>query len=181
MSRPCSECHGTGRIIDHPCHECHGQGSVRRTREFSVRIPAGVKDGQRIKVSGRGEPGPPGSRAGDLYVRVRVKPHALFGRRDADLTLEMPLSYSEAALGAEVPVPTLNGPVTLKVPPGTPNGKTFRLRGKGVPRPKKGGHGDLLVTAKVEVPGKVSKEERELLKQLQEVQKDSPRAAWSKT
>jgi molecular chaperone DnaJ len=93
----------------------------------------------------------------------------------------MPLSYSEAALGAEVPVPTLNGSVTLKVPPGTPNGKTFRLRGKGAPRPKKGGHGDLLVTARVDVPSKVSKEERELLKQLQEVQKDSPRAAWSKT
>jgi molecular chaperone DnaJ len=171
LSRPCPECGGTGRIVEHPCHECGGRGSVRRTRQFSVKIPPGVKDGQRIRVAGRGEPGPPGGRPGDLYVRVRVAPHRVFGRKDSDLTVELPVTYAEAALGANVKVPTLNGPVTLKIPAGTPTGKTFRIRGRGVPRPKKGGSGDLLVTVGVDVPKKLSKEERDLLKRLNEIQK----------
>ncbi len=175
MSRTCPECHGSGRIIRTPCKECSGSGSVVRTREFSVRIPPGVKDGARIKVAGRGEPGPAGSPPGDLYVRVRVTPHKLFGRKDADLTVDVPVTYSEAALGANVSVPTLNGAVTLKVPAGTPSGKTFRIRGKGAPRPRKGGHGDLLATVQVDVPSKLSKEEKDLLRQLQEVQRESPR------
>jgi len=104
-----------------------------------------------------------------------VEPHQLFGRRDSDLTLELPITYSEAALGTNLRVPTLNGAVTLKVPPGTPSGKTFRIRGKGAPRPRKGGVGDLLVTVHVDVPRKLSKEEKELLGRLQEVQKESPR------
>jgi molecular chaperone DnaJ len=108
-----------------------------------------------------------------MYVLVRVAPHPLFGRKGADLTLELPLSYAEAALGANVSVPTLNGPVTLKVPAGTPSGKTFRIRGKGAP--KKGGQGDLLATVRVEVPQKLSREEKALLTQLQEAQRDSPR------
>jgi molecular chaperone DnaJ len=172
IARPCPQCHGSGRIVEHPCTECHGSGSVRRTREFSVRIPAGVRDGARIKVPGRGEPGPPGSRPGDLYVVVRVTPHELFGRKDSDLTLNLPLSYTEAALGANVEVPTLDGPVTLKIPAGTPAGKTFRIRGKGAPKAKKGGQGDLLVTVGVNVPSKLSKEEKELLSQLREVEKE---------
>ena len=138
-----------------------------------MKIPAGVKDGARIKLAGRGEPGPAGGQPGDLYVRVRVaracgvRPQ---GRQpDAGPAGLLP----EAALGANVEVPTLNGPVTLKVPAGTPNGKTFRVRGKGAP--KKGGHGDMLVTVNVDVPGKLSREEKQLLKQLQEAQKDSPR------
>jgi molecular chaperone DnaJ len=147
---------------------------VHRTREFSVKIPAGVRDGQRIRVRGRGEAGGAGVAAGDLYVKVRVAPHRIFGRRDADLTLDLPVSYSEATLGANVKVPTLNGPVTLKIPAGTANGRTFRVRGKGVP--KKNGHGDLLVTVNVEVPKKISREEKELLSRLQDVQKESPRA-----
>jgi molecular chaperone DnaJ len=175
IARPCPECGGSGKLVDHPCQECGGSGSVRRSREFSVRIPPGVREGARIRLSGRGEAGPPGSRPGDLFVRVHVKPHRVFGRRDSDLTLEMPISYPEAALGTNLRVPTLNGSVTLKVPPGTPSGKTFRIRGKGAPRPRKGGNGDLLVTVKLEVPRKVSKEEKELLARLQEVQKDSPR------
>ncbi len=179
FSRTCPRCRGTGRIVEHPCHECHGQGSVRRTREFSVRIPAGVRDGQRIRVTGRGESGPAGTLAGDLYVRVRVEPHPVFGRRDSDLTVELPVSYPVAALGAEIPVPTLNGSVTLKVPPGTPTGKTFRIRGRGAPRPKKAGNGDLLVTVRVEVPTKLGKEERELLKQLGDAQKVGPRDRWA--
>jgi molecular chaperone DnaJ len=175
IARPCPECRGSGRVVEHPCHECGGSGSVRRTREFSGRIPPGVRDGARIRLSGRGEAGPPGSRAGELFVTVRVSPHRLFGRKDSDLTLELPISYSEAALGTNVRVPTLNGEVTLKIPAGTQSGKTFRIRGKGTPRPRKGGAGDLLVTVKVDVPQKLSKEEKELLTKLQQVQKESPR------
>jgi len=139
-----------------------------------VKVPAGVRDGARIKVGGRGEHGEPGASSGDLYVKVRVHPHETFGRKGADLTLELPVSYPDAALGAKVQVPTLNGAVTLKVPPGTQSGRTFRIRGKGAPKPK-GGHGDLLVTVKVDVPAKLSKEERQLLEQLREVRGGEPR------
>ena len=173
LSRTCNRCGGSGRIVEHPCETCRGSGSVQRTRRFSVRIPPGVKDGARIRLSGRGESAGAGSKPGDLFVAVRVSPHPLFGRRGSDLTLDLPLTYSEAALGANVEVPTLNGSVRLKIPPGTSTGRTFRVRGKGVP--KKGGHGDLLVTVGVDVPSKVSKEERELLERLQEVRSDSPR------
>jgi molecular chaperone DnaJ len=173
MERPCPECRGSGRIIEHPCPTCHGTGAERRTRKFQVKIPAGVKDGARIKLAGRGEPGPAGGHAGDLYVKVRVERHPVFGRRGDNLTVDLPVSYPEAALGANVEVPTLNGPVTLKVPAGTPSGKTFRVRGKGAP--KKGGHGDLMVTVNVDVPDKLSREEKQLLKQLQEARKDPPR------
>jgi molecular chaperone DnaJ len=174
MSRPCPECRGSGRIAEHPCKQCDGSGSVRRTREFSVRIPPGVKDGARIRVRGRGESGPAGAIPGDLFVRVKVAPHQLFGRRDSDLTLQLPVTYAEATLGAELKVPTLNGSVTLKVPPGTASGRTFRIRGKGAPKPR-GGRGDLLVTVNVDVPSKLSREEKELLTRLREVQKESPR------
>jgi molecular chaperone DnaJ len=136
-------------------------------------VPPGVRDGARIRLAGRGEPGPAGGHAGDLYVLVHVRPHPFFGRKGNDLTVLLPVTYSEAALGAEVQVPTMNGPVTMKVPGGTPSGKTFRLKGKGAP--KRGGSGDLLVTVQVEVPQKLSKSEKELLKQLSEVEKDSPR------
>jgi molecular chaperone DnaJ len=173
MERPCPECRGSGRIIEHPCPTCRGTGAERRTRRFQVKIPAGVKDGAQIRLAGRGEPGPAGGRAGDLFVRVRVARHPLFGRKGDNLTVELPISFPEAALGANVQVPTMNGPVTLKVPAGTPNGKTFRVRGKGAP--KKGGQGDLLVTVNVDVPGKLSREEKQLLKQLQDAQKESPR------
>ena len=173
MAQACPECRGTGRKIEEPCTTCRGAGAERRTRTLQVKIHAGAKDGARIKLQGRGESGPPGGQAGDLYVRVHVRPGAVFGRKGDDLTLELPITYPEAALGAQVKVPTLNGPVTLKVPAGTPSGKTFRLKGKGAPRGK--GHGDLLVTALVDVPGKLSKEEKQLLKQLQDAQARSPR------
>jgi molecular chaperone DnaJ len=173
MSQTCPVCHGSGRVVETPCPTCGGSGSRRRTRRFQVKVPAGVQDGARIKLAGRGEPGPAGGQPGDLYVRVRVQPHAFFGRAGHDLTLELPVTYAEAALGAQVRVPTLNGPVTMKVPAGTPNGKTFRLKGKGAPR--RGGHGDLLVTTRIEVPRKLSRPEKELLKQLQEAEKESPR------
>ena len=174
MSRSCPRCGGTGQVIEHPCKRCRGSGSVRATREFSVRVPPGVKDGQRIRVRARGEAGPPGSRPGDLFVVVRVAPHPLYGRRNSDLTLQVPVTFAEAALGANLRVPTLNGPVTLKIPAGTASGKTFRVRGKGAPKAK-GGAGDLLVTVQVDVPQRLSKEEKELLSRLQEVQRESPR------
>jgi molecular chaperone DnaJ len=174
LSRTCPRCGGAGQVIEHPCERCHGSGTVQATRQLSVRIPPGVKDGQRIRLSGRGEAGSAGGRPGDLFVRVRVDPHPLFGRKDGDLTLELPVTFAEAALGANVKVPTLNGAVTLKIPAGTTNGRTFRIRGKGAPKPK-GGNGDLLVTVQVEVPSKLSKEERELVTKLRELQHGSPR------
>jgi molecular chaperone DnaJ len=161
-------------MVEHPCPQCGGEGSERRTRTLHVKIPAGVKDGARIKLARRGEPGPAGAAAGDLYVRVHVAPHPLFGRKGDNLTVDLPVSYTEAALGAQVQVPTLNGPVTLKVPAGTPTGKTFRVKGKGVPT--KGGYGDILATVQVDVPHKIGRDEKKLLQQLQEIQKESPRA-----
>jgi molecular chaperone DnaJ len=174
MSQTCPRCRGNGRIVETPCPTCHGTGAERRTRRLQVKIPAGVKDSARIKLPGRGEPGPPGGQPGDLYVRVHVAADRTFGRKGDDLTVELPISYPEAALGANVQVPTLDGPVTLKVPAGTPSGKTFRVKGRGAP--KKSGHGDLLATVKVDVPGKLSREEKQLLQQLQEARTESPRA-----
>jgi molecular chaperone DnaJ len=173
MSQTCPRCNGSGRVVEQACPTCRGTGSVRRTRSFQVKIPGGVQDGARIRLAGRGEPGPAGAPAGDLYVRVHVRPHRFFGRRGSDLTVDLPVSFAEAALGGNVQVPTLNGPVTMKVPAGTPSGKTFRLKGKGAP--KKGGRGDLLVTAEIEVPSKPSKKERELLQELDEARAESPR------
>ena len=173
MEQPCPRCSGTGRAIEQVCPTCRGTGSERRTRSFQVKVPAGVKDRARIKLGGRGEPGPAGAPSGDLYVRVHVRPHRFFGRKGNDLTVDVPITYPEAALGANIEVPTLDGPVTMKVPAGTPSGKTFRLKGRGARR--KGGAGDLLVTVNVDVPDKLSKDEREILRRLQEAEKGSPR------
>ena len=175
LSRPCPRCGGRGRIVEDSCPTCRGSGSITATRTLRVKIPAGVEDGARIRLAGRGEAGPPGGRSGDLYVAVRVRPHRFFGRRGSDLTLSLPVTYPEAALGANVKVPTLNGAVTLKVPSGTRSGRTFRIRGKGAPT-RRGGRGDLLVTVQLEVPAKVSREERDLLKRLREAGGESPRA-----
>ncbi len=173
MSRPCPRCGGAGRIVETPCSKCAGSGAERRTRTLQVKIPSGVRNGARIRLAGKGEPGLAGGAPGDLYVKVAVTPHTVFGRRGDDLTVELPITYPEATLGANVEVPTMNGPVTLKVPAGTPSGKTFRVKGRGAP--KKGGRGDLLARVKVDVPNKVSKEEKELLRQLRDASKESPR------
>jgi molecular chaperone DnaJ len=173
MTQTCPRCHGSGHIVEHPCTQCRGSGSIRSTRRFNVKVPAGVKDGARIRLAGRGEPGPAGGKPGDLFVVVHVASHALFGRKGNDLTITVPVTYAEAALGANVEVPTLNGPVTLKVPAGTQGGRTFRIRGRGAP--KKGGHGDLLARVEIEVPRKLSREEKQLLRQLKEMEKDRPR------
>lgn len=143
--------------------------------EVKVRIPPGVDDGARIRVGGRGEPASNGAVAGDLYVDVHVAKHATFGREGTDLTVDMHLSFVDAALGTQATVPTLDGPVTLKIPPGTQPGRTFRVKGRGVPKPK-GGRGDLLATARVEVPKNLSDEERRLLEELRSAQRKRVRS-----
>ncbi|MFL5790481.1 MAG: molecular chaperone DnaJ [Actinomycetota bacterium] len=175
MAQTCPQCRGTGRVIETPCPTCGGVGSTRRKRTIHVKVPAGVKDGARIKLSGKGESGAAGGPAGDLYVRVHVRADDRFGRKGDDLTIDVPVTFPEAALGAHVDVPTLREPVTLKVPAGTPSGKTFRVRGKGAPK-KGGGHGDLLATVVVDVPRKLSREQKKLVEQLAEATETSPRA-----
>ena len=165
FSEPCRECQGAGTIVDEKCPECRGTGGVTKARTINVRFPAGVADGQRIRLSGRGEPGDRGGPAGDLYVQVMVRPDDLFGRSGDDLTLTVPISIAEAVLGADLRVPTLDGPVTLRVPPGTPSGRKLRARGKGVPR-KDGPTGDLIVTVDVVVPEGVTGEARDALERF---------------
>jgi molecular chaperone DnaJ len=175
FSHPCTNCGGTGRIVTDPCHTCGGSGVVRKNREVKVRIPAGVDDGQRIKLKGRGAAGRNGGPPGDLYVQVQVQPHPLFGRDGTNLTLTVPITFAEAALGAAITVPTLDGdPVTIKIPAGTRSGRTFRVRGRGAA--KKDRHGDLLVTVEVTVPTKLNPEERRAVEALAAAASESPRA-----
>jgi molecular chaperone DnaJ len=175
FSQTCPTCRGRGSVVEEPCAGCDGNGVRRERRGITVKIPAGVTDGARIRVRGRGEAGSGGGGAGDLYVRVKVRPHAFFGRSGDNLTLQLPITYAEATLGAQVKVPTMNGAVTLKIPAGTSSGKTFRVRGRGFPR-KGGDAGDLLATVQVAVPQKLSKKEKELVESLAEASGESPRA-----
>lgn len=161
FSEPCANCSGTGSVIDDPCPTCHGERTVTKTRTLRTRIPAGVKDGQRIKLAGKGEPGLGGGPSGDLYVVVRVAKHSLFGRSDDNLTLTVPVGYPELVQGTTLTVPTLTGSVTLKVPPGTASGRKFRVKGAGVHR--KDRTGDLIVTVEVSIPQKISPEAAEAL------------------
>jgi molecular chaperone DnaJ len=167
LSEPCRDCRGTGRIIDDPCTECGGRGVSNRHRTLTIRIPAGVADGQRIRLAGQGEPGIRGAPAGDLYVLVHVTPHPVFGRSGDDLTLSVPVSFPELVMGTTLTVPTMEGPemngtVSLKVPPGTAHGRTLRVRGKGITR-KDGRTGDLLVTLQVMVPTKLDRKAKDAL------------------
>lgn len=167
IAEPCPDCRGRGLIVDDPCPECHGSGRGRSTRSMQVRVPAGVSDGQRIRIKGKGGAGENGGASGDLYVLVQVKPHPLFGRKGDNLTLDAPVTFGEAALGAEIEVPTLSGGrVRLKIPEGTPNHRTFRVRGKGV-RKANGEHGDLLVTVNVDVPRTLSPEATDALRSFE--------------
>ncbi|MGH9247665.1 MAG: molecular chaperone DnaJ [Acidimicrobiales bacterium] len=175
FSTPCPACAGTGTQIDDPCPSCRGSGVERRPRQVNVRIPAGVEDGQRIRLKGRGAPGRHGGPNGDLYVTVHVAPHPIFARKGRDLTLTVPVTFPEAALGADVTVPTLDGgPVTLRIPPGTRSGKTFRVRDRGLTTGKS--TGDLLVTVEVAVPQKLSAAERKAVEALGAASSQSPRA-----
>jgi molecular chaperone DnaJ len=163
FSEPCKTCRGRGLVVDDPCPVCSGSGRAMSTRTIQARIPAGVADGQRIKLAGKGAPGERGGPAGDLYVRVHVQGHPVFGRSGHNLTLTVPITMSEAALGAEIKVPSHHGmPVSLRIPAGTPTGRTFRVRGKGVRR-KDGTTGDLLVTVNVQVPTELSDTARSAL------------------
>jgi molecular chaperone DnaJ len=164
FSEPCRECQGVGTVVDEKCPECRGTGGVTKTRTLNVRIPAGVSDGQRIRLSGRGEPGERGGQAGDLHLLVKVRQDALFGRDGDDLTLTVPITYGEAVFGTDLRVPTMDGAVTLRVAPGTPSGRILRVRGRGVPR-RDGGLGDLLVTIEVDVPTNLSPEARKALEE----------------
>ncbi|HLB38860.1 MAG TPA: molecular chaperone DnaJ [Actinomycetota bacterium] len=179
MAQTCPSCQGSGRLIQSPCATCGGAGAQRRKRTIQVKIAPGVKDGARIRLAGKGESAGSGGTAGDLFVRVHVQPHRVFGRRGDDLTVDLPVTFPEAALGANVQVPTMNGAVTLKVPAGTPTGKTFRIKGKGAPR--KTGHGDLLATVVVDVPTKLSREQKDLVERLSEATDGSPRGSLGVT
>lgn len=162
LSTICPRCNGRGTTVDTPCPTCHGSGTERKVKKVKVRVPAGVEDGQRIRVKGRGAPGQGTAPAGDLYVVVRVAKHAQFGRRGHNLTLAVPVSFPEAALGTTITVPTLDGPVTLRVPPGTAPGTHLRVKGRGVPASGKNGSkpGDLLVRIDVTVPKTLTDEQR---------------------
>ncbi|MEA5359635.1 molecular chaperone DnaJ [Amycolatopsis sp., V23-08] len=162
FSEPCRDCRGRGQIIDDPCPECGGEGVSTRTRTLTVRIPPGVDDDQRIRLAGQGEPGRGGAQAGDLYVRVHVAPHALFGRKGLDLTIAVPVDFTELTLGTTITVPTLEGKVSLKVPPGTASGRVLRVRGKGIAK-RDGSQGDLLVTLQAAIPAKLDDKAREAL------------------
>jgi molecular chaperone DnaJ len=181
FSEPCTDCRGTGSIIEHPCPECKGTGVATRTRTINVRIPPGVQDGQRIRLPGQGEAGLRGAPSGDLYVTVHVRPDKVFGRDGDDLTVTVPVSFTELALGTTLSVPTLEGKVGVRVPKGTADGRILRVRGRGVPK-RDGGNGDLLVTVKVAVPPNLEGAALEALEKYAAAEKGSgfdPRGGWA--
>lgn len=180
FSAPCTRCVGTGQAITDPCSTCSGRGTVHRTRSITVRIPAGVVDGQKVRLAGQGEAGPNGTPAGDLFVAVTVKPDRVFEREGDDLLVTVPVSFAELALGDTITVPTLDNPVRVKVPAGTPDGRTLRVRGRGIT--KRGGAGDLLVTVQVSVPSNLDAAATSALRTYAQAEKDSgfnPRAGWA--
>ena len=170
ISRTCAVCGGEGQVIRDPCPSCGGTGRKAEEVRLSVKIPAGIDQGQRLKLRGEGEPGPQGALAGDLYVEIAIKPHKFFARRNTDIFCELPISYAQAVLGGEIEVPTLNGSVMLKIPPGTPSGKTFRVRSKGVVDMHTGRTGDQHVRTYIHVPGEVNGRHRELLEELASIE-----------
>jgi molecular chaperone DnaJ len=177
FSQVCPTCGGRGQVIPTPCPTCNGSGVEVRAREVKVRIPAGVADAQRIRVKGRGGAGANGGPPGDLFVVVHVREHALFGRSGNDLTLRLPVTFPEAALGADIKVPTLDARVTVRIPPGTPSGKVLRVRGKGVAADGNGKGGDLLVTVDVQVPINLTSAQRDAIEALAAVLDGDPREA----
>jgi molecular chaperone DnaJ len=169
LSQPCPRCRGNGTVIEEPCQACGGSGRERRTKRYTVKIPAGAKDGTRIRLKGKGESGYGGAEAGDLYVVAHVEPSEVYERRGNDLVVTVSVSYPDAALGTTVEVPTPEGPVSLKVPAGSEDGKLLRIRGRGAPRLQGGGKGDVLARLRLEVPKRLTKKQRELLEELRKV------------
>ncbi len=184
LQQACPHCQGSGHIIKDPCSDCHGQGRVHEQKTLSVKIPAGVDNGDRIRLAGEGEAGESGGPSGDLYVQIKVRPHAIFTREENNLHCEVPISFANAVLGGELDVPTLDGRVKLKIPPETQTGKSFRLRGKGVKSVHGGGVGDLICKIEVETPVNLSRKQKELLEEFQRAMeegdgKHSPRSnSW---
>ncbi|OFS22460.1 molecular chaperone DnaJ [Corynebacterium sp. HMSC04H06] len=181
FSAPCQNCGSTGQTVTDPCQTCNGTGTVHRTRSITVRIPAGVIDGQKVRLAGQGEAGPNGTPAGDLFVSVHVKPDAVFSRKGDDLEITVPVSFAELALGDTITVPTLDSPVRVKVPAGTPDGRTLRVRNRGIPT-RGGKAGDLLVIVQVKVPNNLDAAASSALRSYAQAEKDSgfnPRAGWA--
>ena len=164
----CPTCHGTGKVISTPCHACNGRGYVRKNRHKFVKIPAGVDSGTQIRLSGEGQPGINGGLNGDLYISIKVKKHKFFRRHDNDILMDLNINIAQATLGAEVEIPTVDGPAILRIPAGTQPGKVFRMRGKGVPKLRGSGRGDQLVVINVNIPTRVTDEQRELFEKLAE-------------
>jgi len=162
----CTTCRGTGTIIDSPCNACHGAGTVQRRRKIEVKIPPGVDTGSRLRVTGEGEAGSKGGPPGDLYVEVNIRPHNIFTRNENDLIMEATISFTQAALGDEIIVPTLDGKAEMKIPSGTQNGQVFRMKGKGIPGLHMSGKGDQLVKVKVSVPTRLTDRQKELLREF---------------
>jgi len=171
---PCTRCGGTGKIRT-PCRACGGEGRVRRTETIDVRIPPGLANGARLRVPGKGNAGTMGAPAGDLYLRVEVKPHSFFERRDNDIYTKVPVTVSEATLGAKIEVPTIDGRSLVKIPPGTNSGSTLRLREKGMPSARNGSRGDQYVEVQVVVPKRTDERVRNLMKELEQIEPEDPR------
>jgi molecular chaperone DnaJ len=166
VQQTCPTCHGNGKVISDPCYSCHGEGRVQEYKTLSVKIPPGVDTGDRIRLTGEGEAGGNGGPSGDLYVQVSVREHKIFTRDGKNLYCEVPISFTDAALGGEIEVPTLDGRVKLKIPEGAQSGKMFRLRGKGVTQVRGGGQGDLMCRVAVETPVHLNKEQKDLLRKF---------------
>jgi molecular chaperone DnaJ len=166
IQQTCPKCHGSGKIIPEPCASCGGAGRIKRNKTLEVKIPAGIDSGMRIRSTGNGEPGTNGGPPGDLYVEIHIKPHTVFQREGDDLHCEMPISFSKAALGGEIEVPTLAGKVSFTIPEGTQTGKTFRLKGKGIKGVRSGYSGDLFCHVVIETPVKLTEKQKDLLREF---------------
>jgi len=175
ISQTCPRCLGQGIITEHPCTKCKGTGRERRVRKLTVKIPAGVKNGSKIRFKGMGESGDKGSPSGDLYIITKVKSHPIFKRRNSDILIDLPITFTEAALGTNIEVPTPNKKISLKIPAGSQSGKVFRIRGNGAPKLKRSGKGDMLIKLKVVTPDKLSVKEKRLFMDLERVSKSDPR------
>jgi molecular chaperone DnaJ len=173
IAQPCPKCRGSGQVIKEVCETCHGRGRNKKREKLSVKVPAGIDEGQRLKLSGQGDSGLNGGPNGDLFVLIHIEPHEFFKREEYDVNCDVPISFSQAALGTEVEVPTLGGRVSMKIPEGTQSGQKMKLRNKGITKLGGYGFGDQIITIHVETPSKLSKEQRELFTRLSELEQNS--------